>query len=347
MTNGCESGKQDDADSPPRQRSVSVTTFTAETGKIQEVVHAVGTMEAMKDVEIRPEISAIVEKIHFQEGAQVSAGELLFTLESDEIRRRLQSLQAQLDGAEAEAERARRFYQRRRELFSRNVISAETRDKALADYLSANSRVDQIEAQILEAKETLKKTRLASPIDGIAGAHRVDPGDYASVGDLLTTVFKIDRLSLSFTVPERFAGQVKPGQLARIELPSHPEKFYQGKIYYVSPQIVETTRSLPLKAWVENPDRTLLPGAYAAVELIIETRNNAVLIPEEALVPTRDGYGIFVVEDGMARWREVNIGLRRPGTVEIRQGLEPGEIVVRTGHINLADGDPVKVVSAP
>ncbi|MCF8080994.1 MAG: hypothetical protein K9K88_17075 [Desulfobacterales bacterium] len=117
--------------------------------------------------------------------------------------------------------------------------------------------------------------------------------------------------------------------------------------FYVSPQIVETTRSLPIKAWVENPDRTLLPGAYAAAELIIETRNNAVLIPEEALVPTREGYGIFVVEDGMARWREVDIGLRRPGTVEIRQGLEPGEILVRTGHINLADGDPVKVVSAP
>ncbi len=140
VTNGCESGKQDEADSTPRQRNVSVTTFTAETGKIEEVVHAVGTMEAMEAVEIRPEISGIVENIHFQEGAQVPAGKLLFTLQSDEIRRRLQSLQAQLDGAKAKAEKARRFYERRRELFSRNVISAETRDKALADYLSANAR---------------------------------------------------------------------------------------------------------------------------------------------------------------------------------------------------------------
>ncbi len=347
LATGCGSEKQEEAGSAPGKRSVSVATFSAETGQIQEVVNTVGTMEAVETVEIRPEIDGIVEKIHFRQGAQVSTGKLLFTLQSDEIRRRLQRLRAQLDGAEAEAERARRFYKRRRELFSRNVISAETRDKALADSLSANSRVEQIEAQILEAKETLKKTRLVSPIDGIAGAHQVDPGDYASVGDLLTTVFKIDRLSLSFTVPERFAGRVKPGQLVRIELPSHPEKRYQGKIYYISPQIVETTRSLPIKAWVENPGRTLLPGAYAAAELIIETRKNAVLIPEEALVPTREGYGVFVVEDGMARWREVGIGLRRPGTVEIRQGLEPGEIVVRTGHINLADGDPVKVVSAP
>jgi len=154
LATGCGSEKQKEADSTPGKRSVFVATFSAETGQIQEVVNTVGTVEAVETVGIRPEIDGIVEKIHFRQDAQVSTGKLLFALESDEIRRRLQRVQAQLDGAEAEAERARRFYKRRRELFSRNVISAETRDMALADDI-----VKEISNALQEALDALKEER--------------------------------------------------------------------------------------------------------------------------------------------------------------------------------------------
>jgi membrane fusion protein (multidrug efflux system) len=342
---GCSSREQNDPSSNSAQpEAVPVEISTVERRDLPEIIHSIGTLEANERVEIRPEIAGIIRQIDFQEGQPVAAGELLFTIDDAKIRQRLQARMAALDGAQVEMRTAGRIYRRRRELLAQAVVAPETVDEVRLEFKAAQARVQRLEAEISEIKETLKDTRIRSPISGTAGERRFDAGDYVEPGDHLVTIVQTRALKLFFTVPERFMGRVGTDQTVSIKAPAFPERQFRGKVYFVGPRIQPQTRDLPIKAYVDNPDGDLRPGGFASVELTVGRRKNAPVIPEEALVPTRSGYGVFVVQDAIARWRPVKIGLRQPGIVEIREGLQSGQTVIRAGHLSVSDGSRVKVL---
>lgn len=169
----------------------------------------------------------------------------------------------------------------------------------------------------------------------------MDAGQFVDTGTQLTTVVQTDRLKIRFTVPERHMDRVRTDQKIRISAPAYPEEKFPGKIYFIDPQIDPGTRSLKIQAQAGNPKNLLRPGGFASVELLTGTRKDVLTIPEEALIPTRSGYMVFVIENGRAKGREVEIGLRKPGTVEITSGLEEGETIVQAGHISLSEGAEV------
>jgi membrane fusion protein (multidrug efflux system) len=150
-------------------------------------------------------------------------------------------------------------------------------------------------------------------------------------------------MEIEFTVPERYVNRVREGQRVIIRTAANPEQTFEGNVFFISPTIRENTRVLLLKARIDNRQGRLRPGAFANVELILQVREQALVIPEEALVPTRTGYVVFVVRDQIARQQAVAIGLRRPGIVEITDGLAAGDTVIRAGHIAVADGDKVEI----
>ena len=290
---------------------------------------------------IRPEVGGVIEAVHFEEGNAVKEGELLFSIDDDKVRHELDARQAGLEEARASLENARRVYKRRQQLFEKDLGTEEARDEARARYQALSARVKRIRAEIENIKETLTDTKIRAPFDGIAGERLMDPGELVEKGAPLVSMVETGQLKIAFTVPERYLGQVKTGQNLKISVPAFPGETFSGSVYFVSPQIRENTRSLLVKAHIENDDLRLSPGGFGAVELVTATRSDRPVIPEEALVPTRSGYMVFVVKDQRANGRTVDIGLRNPGIVEITEGLEPGETIVRAGHISVHEGAKV------
>lgn len=338
--------RQEDTTSPTARAESAVPVETAKVRQedLPVTLTAVGSLTAAEVVTIRPEIADIVTAIHFREGQTITQGDLLFSLEDDELQQQLAARRAALAEAEATTANARRVLERRRVLLTEKVVPPETFEEARTAFKTADAREERLRAEIRGIQARLDNTAIRSPIDGTAGAQRVEVGDFVEVGQALVTIVGSAVLEIDFAVPGRYANQVAAGQRAAVRTAATGGESFEGPVFFVSPAIRENTRDLLLKARIDNTGGKLRPGAFATVTLTLAVREKALIVPEEALVPRRTGYSVFVIEDERARRRDVTIGERRPGSVEIRQGLEAGETVVRAGHIAVADGDRVKIV---
>jgi RND family efflux transporter MFP subunit len=236
-----------------RTAVLPVRLVRVEKMDLKETVDAVGSLAAAEEVTVRPEISAILKAVHFREGESVKRGQLLFSLEEDEIRQRLVARRAALKEAVADTENVRKIYLRRKKLLARNVIAPETFDEVRTRYETATAREKRLEAEIRQTLEALENTEIRSPIDGIAGVQRIDPGDFVERGDPLVTIVQTDILEIEFTVADRYANRVHAGQKVRIRTASNPGKSFDGAVSCVSPRIRENTRHLLLKARIDNP----------------------------------------------------------------------------------------------
>jgi membrane fusion protein (multidrug efflux system) len=328
-------------------KAVPVRTVQVAQQDLAVTVSAIGSLKAAEAVTIRPEIPAVVQAIHFREGKPVARDAHLFSLEDDKIRQRLAARRAALKAAEAETVNTGTILQRRRLLLAEKVIPRETFDEAQTAYKTAAARQERLGAEIRQIQAQLDDTLIRSPIDGMATALRVEVGDFVESGQALVTIVQGDVLEIDFTVPERYANRVAEGQSVAVRTAAAEGHTFEGRVFFISPAIRENTRDLLLKARIQNPRGRLHPGAFATVTLTLNVREKALVIPEEALVPLRTGYSVFVIEEGRARRRAVTIGERRLGRVEIRQGLEAGQTVIRSGHISVADGDRVKILDDP
>ena len=308
------------------------------TTDLEETIAGIGTLEARQKATLKPEIAGVIEQVHFEEGSQVRKGQLLFSIEDDTYQAQLRAKEAALAQARAELANQKRVYDRRERLFAQNQISEEVKDEAETRLETANATVNRLLAEIDQIKETLEDTRIRAPIDGIAGELLVDAGNWVDAGTPLAPIVQSKELDIAFTLPEKFTGSVQTGQQARVRVPAYPDRAFQGRVFFVSPQIAVSSRTLLVKARLQNQEGMLRPGGFASVELQVGIRSNIKVIPEQALIPTRTGYMVFVVQDGRAHGREVEIGLRKPGTVEIKKGLEKDQTIIRSGHINVHEG---------
>ncbi|HKL48948.1 MAG TPA: efflux RND transporter periplasmic adaptor subunit [Desulfuromonadales bacterium] len=335
---GCSEEKNEKQN---ESRAVPVELASAETRRLEETVRGVGSFEALEDVRVEPEISGRIVGIHFTEGDRVQPGQLLFTLNDAKLQRQVDAQRSALDEARSELANARRDYDRRRELPA-GLVARENIDRAQTAVQTAESRVERLEAELGRLREMLSDTRINASVPGRIGARQVDVGDYVSAGDELATVVNTSRLKIAFTIAEATASRAAVGQDIEVRPGAFAERSFSGTVYFLSPRIIPESRSLLIKAYVDDPENLLRPGGFATVDLVTGVREQAVVIPEEALVPTQEGYRVFVIEEGRAHRREIRIGLRKPGIVEIVEGLAAGEKVVRTGHMDLVDGDAVR-----
>ncbi|MBS3757273.1 MAG: efflux RND transporter periplasmic adaptor subunit [Desulfobacterales bacterium] len=331
---------------PVSAKAADNSCIPVETAKVVEMdlertVQGIGTLEAIQQVMIRPEVNGVIESVHFREGSRVKKGDLLFSMDDNKIIDQLQARQAALAEARANLENAELVYNRRERLYRQKLGTEEARDEARAKYRALSATIDRIKAEIEGIKETLADTKIKAPFAGIIGERYVDPGEWVDIGTRLAPLVETDRLKIAFTIPEKYLGQAKTGQTIKLRTPAFPDRDFIGAVYFVSPLIREDTRSLMVKAYVDNPNLRLSPGGFGAVELIVDILEQKPVVPEEALVPTRTGYMIYTIKDGKALGRDVKIGLRHPGTVEIRKGVTPGETIIKSGHIAVSEGDTV------
>ena len=309
----------------------------AEAVTLTDDIQAVGSLRSDRGVMLRPEVSGRIAKLGFVDGARVQRGQLLVQLDDT-----LQ--QAQLKQADAQASIARTRLQRNRELLGQGFVSQSAVDQSLADLQVADAQVALAQAQI-------SRMKVMAPFSGTAGLRRVNEGDYVKDGADIVNIEDLSAIMVQFALPERALDRLRVGQSVELALDALPGRTFKGRVTALDSQVDANGRALQVLARVDNTGALLKPGMFARPRVVFATRQGAVVVPEEALVPVGARQLVFKLAEGangqkVAQRMEVKIGLRLPGKVEIMAGLKAGDTVVTAGHSRLMRGDnvPVRVV---
>lgn len=300
-----------------------------ELQQLVEEIEALGTARANESVEIRPRISSLVDRIVFEEGQLVDAGELLIELESSEI-------VAGLALAEASLSESRSLYERNMSLSESKAISVSNLEQLLAQV-----KVD--EAQVEAARARLANSRIRAPFSGRVGLRRVSPGSYVDTSTIITTLDDVSTIKLDFSVPETFLTVVEDGMAIHAQSIVFPDRVFEGAVLSIDTRIDPVSRAVQVRAVLPNDDDALKPGMFLTVDLQRD-QGDVLVAPEQSIVPEGTRQFVFVVKDGIAEKREVTIGRRIPGFVVINEGLSVGEAVVTEGTGKVRDGGSVELI---
>ena len=316
------------ANGPRAQGSATVTGIVLEPQKFAEKLSLSGSLEANEQVELRSEISGVVEQINFREGSKVSKGQVLFKVNDLELRAQLAKVKT-AEKLAAENERRAQL------LLEKEAISQEEYDVARADLQSARAESQLIAAQL--GKATVK-----APFSGTIGLRYISEGTYVTPSTSIARLVNTDQLKLNFSIPEKYSRQVGVGTELSFTTAGSKET-YTATVYAVEPGVDVATRTLKMRAMTENEEGKLIPGTFADVALPLEAVNDAIMVPTEALIPIQNGKKIFVTRNGLAREIEVHTGARTASMVRVTSGLKPGDTILTSGVMILKDGAPVNV----
>ena len=315
----------------------TVEVARVEVTQLTDDTRAVGSLRSRRGVVLRPEVSGRITELNFTDGQRVRKGQVLVQFDD-------QLQQAQVQQSQAELSIAQANQKRNQELVSQNFISQRSLDES-----AANLQVAQ--AKLALSKATASRLKIIAPFDGIAGIRQVNVGDYLKDGSDIVNIEDIDAIYVDFRLPERFQSKVKRGQIATLDIDALPGQSYTAQIQAIDPLIDANGRSVGIRGCLDNRWLQLRPGMFARVNTVFGVKNDALVIPEEAIVP--HGGKQFVIkllkgateQTRITQRVEVKVGLRSPGKVEILQGLEADDTVIKTGQQRVQkDGTVVTVV---
>jgi len=325
------------APAPGAGRPVAVEVAKVEVMTLTDDAQAVGSLRSRQGVVLRPEVSGRITQLNFRDGERVRRGQLLVQLDD-------QLPLAQVKQSQAELSIAQANHKRNQELLAQNFVSQRSLDES-----AANLEVAQ--AKLALAQATAARLKIVAPFDGIAGIRNVNVGDYLKDGTDIVNLEDIDTVYVDYRLPERFQTRVSKGQRAKVELDALPGRTFEAVVQAVDPLIDANGRSIGVRGTIDNRQLVLRPGMFARVTTVFGVREKAKVVPEEAIVP--QGGRQFVIKlvpgadkDSLVSQRtEVQVGIRRPGRVEILKGLDEGDTVVTAGQQRLQkDGTAVKVL---
>jgi len=327
---------------PGGGRPPSVEVARVEAARLTDEAQAVGSLRSRRGVVLKPEVSGRITQLNFTDGQRVRKGQLLVQFDD-------QLPQAQIQQSMAELSIAQANQKRNQELVAQNFISQRSLDES-----AANLQVAQ--AKLALSKVSAERLKIIAPFDAIAGIRLVNVGDYLKDGADIVNIEDIDAIFVDFRLPERFQAKVKRGQTAMLDIDALPGRKYSAKIQAIDPLIDANGRSVGIRGCIDNRQLLLRPGMFARVNAVFGVRENARVIPEEAIVPQGGKQFVIKLVSGekpggrttpslMSQRVEVKLGLRSPGKVEVLDGLEIGDTVVVAGQQRVPrDGMTVSVV---
>ena len=295
--------------------------------RLSQKLEALGNARANESVDISSKTSNVVTEVMFRDGERVQRGQLLVQLDDAQVR-------ADVAAAEAAVAESERLFNRSRELLATEALS-----KAQFDQLEATLKANR--AKLAAANARLADTVIRAPFSGRVGLRRVSVGTLISPGDVITTLDDTSVIKLDFSVPENFLATMREGLAVRATAPALAGRSFTGKVASIDSRVDMNSRAVTVRALLANEDGALRPGMFLNVALANDERES-LTIPEQALTPEAERQFVFVVNDGKAQRREVRIGARRPGTVEVINGLAAGERVIVEGTQKVRDGAPVR-----
>jgi membrane fusion protein (multidrug efflux system) len=310
---------------------VDVVSAVAKTKPLGVVIEAVGTARANESVDVTSKVSNTVAAIRFEEGDRVRRGQVLVELDATEARAAL----AEAEAALAESENQ---FKRSRDLYAQQALSIAQLDQIEATLKANRARVDVARARLAD-------TYVRAGFDGRTGFRRVSVGSLVAPGTVVTTLDDTSIIKLDFTVPETFLYVLTKGLPITASTVGLPGKEFHGKVSHLDSRVDPVTRSITVRAEIPNENGLLRPGMFMTVSLRGQ-QTPSLVIPEEAIVPEQGKAYVYALEDGIAKRREVRLGKRRPGEVEIVSGLVENERVIVEGTQNVRDGSRVRESAA-
>lgn len=311
----------------------TVSTIVATQQEWQPQLQAVGSLRAVNGATLSLEVGGVVDKIDFESGQDVPAGQVLLQLRAEDDQAKLAALQASAALAQVNYDRDLRQF--RAQAVSQAVIDADR-------YNLRNAQ-----AQVAEQQAMVDKKTLRAPFAGHLGIRQVDLGQYLNPGTAVVTLQALDPLYVDFTLPQQALNQLAVGQTVVAHVDAFPDQVFPGRIVAINPQVDTDSRNVQVRASLGNPDRRLLPGMFATITIDAGAKQMQVTLPQTAITYNSYGSTVFLVEkDGaglVAKQSFVTTGSTRGDQVAVLTGVKPGETVVTAGQIKLRNGVPVVV----
>lgn len=308
--------------------ALPVEVAVARSDSVRDEIAATGQIEAVQSIDLRPEVDGRIVAILIREGQEVDEGTPLVKVDDAQLKAQVAQLEAQRDLAQQGLARAK-------ELAQQNASSAADLEQAEATARSAQAQYDL-------QRIRLERTTVRAPFAGVVGQRYVSLGDYVTNSTRLVSLQTVNPQRAAFQVPERFAQLLRPGQRVTFGVAAIAGRQFTGEVDFVDPVVQLPGRTILVKARVPNGQRLLQAGMFIEARLVTAVRPNAVVVPEEAVVPAEGSNAVWAVVDGKADRRLVTLGVRRPGFVEVTSGVKAGEQVVVGGLELLAPGAPVR-----
>lgn len=310
------------------QQTLLVSGYLIAPVQMNEMKNSSGTILPDEEVDLSFETSGKIVAIHFSEGTRVKKGDLLAKMNDRPLQAQLLKLQAQKKLAEE-----KEF--RQRSLLEKDAISRESYDQVATELQS-------VEADLLLIQARIAETELRAPFDGIIGLRLLSEGSYATPATKIVRLVKTSPLKIEFSIPERYASEVKPGFPIEFTIDGN-NNIFKASVYAVDPKINIDTRTIGVRALYPNTREELRPGRFASISMRLSKIENTIAIPTEALIPEMDGEKVFVYRSGKASTVKVSTGLRTEALIQIMEGLTFGDTLLTSGILQLREGLSVKL----
>jgi membrane fusion protein (multidrug efflux system) len=326
---------------------------------IRQTMKVVGNITAADELSLQPHTGGRLVSLLVDEGATVRHGQLIAIMDDEPIRIQMQQSEASLAGIRANvqqaglnAAKAKTDRDRYLELLKQRYIAQHDFENMDNAYQTSRASLDSLTAQLKAAERNydllklqLDQTKIYSPINGVVTHKQVTVGMNLTTGTTIVNVADLNPVKLTFNVDQKDAPALRKGVPVSFSTDAYGERQFDGKIDEVAPTYDSATRTLTLTARIRNAERKLLPGMFGAAEILLGAKQDALVVPVEAVVTQQGQSGVFVVTKNIAHFRPIQIGLRNEGTVEITNGIDGGEQVVVLGQNRLRDGQPVQLLT--
>ncbi|HCM48493.1 MAG TPA: efflux RND transporter periplasmic adaptor subunit [Colwellia sp.] len=311
------------------KRVVAVKMVPVVLAEFIEIVEAVGTARANEQVIITSKYSDLVDEIYFDDGQNVKKGALLVKLNNQEELAKVNELTANLSESKAHLKRLT------------ELLSSRATSKSLVEQQEAKTKA--IEAQLVSANAKLNDLTLRAPFSGVLGFREVSKGAYIDAGNVITSLDDLSSMKVDFYLPERLLTHIHVGQQVTAFNSAYQDKEFTGKITALDSRIDSSTRSIKVRATINNKALNLRPGMLLNINVLLQVEN-ILQLPESSIIPIESTHYVFVVKEEKAVRKAIKIGRRLPGVVEVISGLLEGEQVVVEGALKLRDGSVVSIV---
>jgi len=318
----------------------AVETYKAATEAMPRYFESIGTVVAVHQVTVSPQVEGRISALKFESGDTVKQGAVLVQLDDSTERADLASFQAQMRLAQANLARARQLASK--QFGSRQDVDVQ------------QSELDQANAGIAKTLAQIDYKLIRAPFDGVLGIRQVNLGQYLAAGAAIVTLTDLDHLYVDFTLPEQDRSQLSVGQAIEIRADAFPQRVFQASIQSMDPQVDPNMRAVKVRAALANPDHALQPGMYGKVRVVLPPEPNVVTIPEPAIDYTVYGESVYLVKEAKEKDKDgkpqytaeqtfVTSGAHNNGKVGIVKGIQAGDVVVVGGQLKLHNGAPVSV----
>jgi membrane fusion protein, multidrug efflux system len=347
---GCSADNREgkgNAEERPKKRAVPVLVGHVEKKTVPVELRAIGTVEPFATVDIKSQIAGILQSIHFKEGDEVRKGDLLFTIDPRPFAAMLNQAQGALARDRAELENARKELERYTQAAKKGYVSTEQADQAETKVATLAATIKADEAAVENARLQLEFCSILAPIDGRTGQIPVAEGNLikASADTAMVTINQVSPIKVSFSVPSRHFSELKKYRSAgtlKVLIAEPAGAEVEGEFSFLDNSVDSTTGTLLLKAQAANRDRTLWPGQFVDVRLILTSRPDVAVVPSQAIQIGQTGAHVFVVkEDQTVESRPIVTGMIVGNETVVESGLTPGEKVVTDGQLQVSDGAKV------